>query len=172
MADAKQVCEGKRVVLLDRDGWEFVERKKGKEAVAIIAVTDDDRVLLTEQFRKPVASPVIDFPAGLVGDEEGHDDPVETARKELKEEVGYTCTDLELLARGPTSPGITSELVSLYRATGLQRKGEGGGVGSESIKVHAIPRTAVVDWLKKQNGAGRLIDLKIWGGLHFLGIGD
>lgn len=168
MGEPKQVCEGKRVVLLDRDGWEFVERKKGKEAVAIIAVTDDDRLLLTEQLRKPVSAPVIDLPAGLVGDEEGHDDPADTARKELEEEVGYTCEVVELLARGPSSPGITSEIVSLYRARGLRRKGKGGGVGGESITVHAIPRTAVIDWLKKQNGAGRLIDLKIWAALHFL----
>ena len=58
----KTICEGKRVLLLDRDGWEFVERKKGKEAVAIIAVTHDNRVILTEQHRKPVDARVIDWP--------------------------------------------------------------------------------------------------------------
>ncbi len=41
------ICKGKHVLLLERDGWEYVERKKGKEAVAIIAETDDGRVILS-----------------------------------------------------------------------------------------------------------------------------
>jgi ADP-ribose diphosphatase len=164
----KTICEGKRVLLLDRDGWEFVERKKGKEAVAVIALTDDNRVILTEQYRKPVDARVIDWPAGLVGDEDGSSDPSKTARKELNEETGYDCERLELLARGPSSPGITSEIVSFYKASGVRKAGEGGGVGGEDIEVHAIPLDAIGEWLKKQNGANKLIDLKIWGGLYFL----
>lgn len=164
----KKVCEGKRLLLLERDDWEFVERKKGKEAVAVIARTDDDRVILTEQFRKPVNALVIDWPAGLVGDEDKSIGPAETARKELVEETGYDCDSVVLLARGPSSPGITSEIVSFYRAVGVRQVGMGGGVGGEKIDVHAIPRNAVEDWLKEQHGAGKLIDLKVFGGLYFL----
>jgi ADP-ribose pyrophosphatase len=164
----KKLCEGKRLLLLERDDWEFVERKKGKEAVVIIARADDDRVILTEQFRKPVNALVIDWPAGLVGDEDQSISPEETARKELVEETGYDCDSVVLLARGPSSPGITSEIVSFYRAVGVRRVGAGGGVGGEKIDVHAIPRNAVEDWLKEQHGAGKLIDLKVFGGLYFL----
>ena len=164
----KTICEGKRVLLIDRDGWEYVERKKGKEAVAVIAVTSDGRALLTEQFRKPVNLRVIDWPAGLVGDEAGHDDPATTARKELEEETGYMCSSVELLARGPSSPGITSEIVSFYRAAAAEKRGKGGGVGGEDIVVHAIPVTELEDWLRKQSDGGKLIDLKLWGGLHFI----
>jgi ADP-ribose pyrophosphatase len=163
----KTVCEGKRILLLENDGWEFVERKKGKEAVAIIAVTEDHRVILTEQMRKPLGARVIDWPAGLVGDED-EKTPDGTARKELKEETGYECDSVELLTRGPSSPGITSEIVSFYRAVGVRKTGDGGGVGGEDIDVHAIPLDAIGGWLKKQTGAGKLIDLKIWGGLYFL----
>lgn len=164
----KTMCEGKRVLLLDRDGWEFVERKKGKEAVAIIALTPEGRVILTEQHRKPVDARVIDWPAGLVGDEDGSSDPEETARKELKEETGYECDAVELLARGPSSPGITSEIVSLYRAGGVRKVGAGGGVEGEDITVHAVPLDAVEDWLKRQQDGGKLLDLKLWAGLHFV----
>ena len=164
----KTICEGKRVLLLDRDGWEFVERKRGKEAVAIIAVTDDNRVILTEQHRKPVDARVIDWPAGLVGDEDGSNDPEETAHKELKEETGYECESVELLARGPTSPGITSEIVSLYRAVGVRKAGAGGGVAGEDITVHTVPLSGLDDWLQKQQNARKLIDLKLWAGLHFV----
>ena len=68
---------------------------------------------------------------------------------------------MELLARGPSSPGITSEIVSLYRARGVRRKGEGGGVGGEDITVHVIPRGELDEWLRKKEGQGVLIDLKL-----------
>lgn len=161
------VYTGKHVALLESDGWEYVERKKAKEAVAVIAVTEDGKLILTEQHRLPVDAAVIDFPAGLVGDEEGNSDPAETAKKELEEETGYVCDAVELLARGPSSPGITSEIVSFYRATGVRKEGEGGGVGGESITVHAIPLSSIERWLRKRESEGALIDLKLWGGLYF-----
>ncbi|HSP16944.1 MAG TPA: NUDIX hydrolase [Thermoanaerobaculia bacterium] len=162
----KTLCTGKRVLLLENDGWEYVERKKGKEAVAIVAVTHDGRAILTEQFRRPVQARVIDWPAGLVGDEDDAG-PQETARRELKEETGYECDSVELLARATTSPGITSEIVTLYRAVGVRRVGGGGGVGGENIEVHAVPRQELEQWLQRQQVAGKLIDMKVWAGLHF-----
>ena len=164
----KKIFEGKRVQVIERDGWEFVERKKAKEAVVVLAITDDGEAILTEQYRQPVKASVIDWPAGLVGDEAGHDDPIESARNELKEEAGYTCTHVELLTRGPSSPGITSEIVSFYRARGVDRKGEGGGVGGEDIKVHLVPLGSMRKWLQMREREGKMIDLKIWGGLYFL----
>src|SRR4051794_40858996 len=125
----RTIFEGEHVVVRERDGWEFVERKSAREAVAVFAVTDDDEVVLTEQYRRPVDARVIDLVAGLL------DDPSrgveETARHELEEEAGFACDTIERLASGPTSPGITSEIVYLVRATGLRRRGEGGGVGGE-----------------------------------------
>jgi ADP-ribose pyrophosphatase len=164
----KTIFEGKKVLVLERDGWEFVERIKGKSAVVILAVTDDDRILFVEQFRRPVNARVIDFPAGLVGDD-GQDDPAETAKKELLEETGYACKRVERLTSGPTSPGITSETVTFYAASGLEQRGSGGGVGGEDITVHRIPRNAVADWLKRKNEEGVMIDVKVWAGLWWLG---
>jgi ADP-ribose pyrophosphatase len=161
----KQIFEGKRVVVLERDDWEYVERKKATEAVAVIALTENDEVILTEQYRKPVDARVIDWPAGLVGDD-GEKDPAKTAKKELEEETGFRCERVELLARGPSSPGITSEIVSLYRAYDVSRVGKGGGVAGEKITVHLVPRADVVRWLRQREGV--LVDLKLWGGLHFL----
>lgn len=166
--DMKTIFEGKHLLVLERDDWQYAERRRGKEAVAVLAETEDGKVILTEQFRKPVNARVIDFPAGLVGDEDGTSDPAETARKELEEETGYTCDSVELLTRGPSSPGITSEIVSLYRARGVRRKGEGGGVGGEDITVHVIPRGELREWFREKELQGVLIDLKaglfLWGG--------
>lgn len=161
------VFEGKKVLVLERDDWEYVERKKAKEAVAVIAVTRDDEVILTEQQRKPVDARVIDWPAGLVGDD-GENDPAATAKKELEEETGFVCERVERLARGPSSPGITSEIVSLYRAYDVRRAGKGGGVGSEKITVHLVPLASAEEWLREREREGVLIDLKLWSGLRFL----
>ncbi|HKO58960.1 MAG TPA: NUDIX hydrolase, partial [Thermoanaerobaculia bacterium] len=99
----KTIFEGKHLLVREHDGWEFAERKKAKEAVAVVAITDDGRVVLTEQYRRAVDARVIDFPAGLVGDEEGHGDPAETAKKELEEETGFTCGSVEKIGGGPSS---------------------------------------------------------------------
>jgi len=155
------VFEGKHLLVLETDDWQYVERKKGKEAVAVIAETAGGELILTEQFRRPLHARVIDFPAGLVGDGEGSNDPEETARKELEEETGFTCDSVELLVKGPTSPGITSEMVSLYRARGVRRIGEGGGVGGESITVHLVPLRTIAQWIEDKQRAGVLIDMKL-----------
>jgi ADP-ribose pyrophosphatase len=152
--------EGKHVLVLERDGWEYVERKKGKEAVAVIAMTDDDKLILVEQYRRPVDARVIDWPAGLVGDD-GENDPEATARKELEEETGYTCEEVEFLAKGPTSPGITSELVSFYRARSVEKKGE----GEDEITVHTVAKAEIREWLAKRGKV--MIDVKVWAGLYF-----
>jgi ADP-ribose pyrophosphatase len=164
----RQIFEGKHVVVLEHDGWEFVERKKGKSAVVILAMTDDDRIILVEQLRRPVNARVIDFPAGLVGDEDSHEDPDETAKRELEEETGYVCTSVERLIHGPTSPGITSETVAFYRARGLSQRGAGGGVAGEEITVHRIPRGEIDEWLNRKRDDGILIDVKVWAGLWWL----
>lgn len=163
----KTVFEGNHLLVLERDDWQYVERKKGKEAVAVLAMTGEGRVILTEQFRNPVDARVIDYPAGLVGDE-GTGDPGTTAKKELEEETGYVCESVELLAKGPTSPGITSEVVSFYRAHGVHKRGEGGGVGGEDITVHTVPLRDMESWLRERAGEGILLDLKLWTGLYLL----
>ncbi|HUR83003.1 MAG TPA: NUDIX hydrolase [Thermoanaerobaculia bacterium] len=158
----KTVFEGDHLLVKERDHWQYAERKSATEAVAVIAVTDRGDIILTEQHRKPVGKRVIDFAAGLVGDEkDGPSDPAKTAKKELEEETGYTCDSVELLFRGPTSPGITSEIVSLYRAGGVRKQGEGGGVAGENIKVHAVPREELHEWLRTKEREGMLIDVKV-----------
>ena len=156
-----KIFEGKHVVVFERNGWEFVERKNAKEAVAILAVTDDRQIILTEQFREPVQYRVVDLPAGLIDGDESAED---TARRELEEETGFTCNSVRLLAASPTSPGITSEVVRFYRAEGVRRVGKGGGVGSEKIEVHTVPLADIRKWLTARK---ELVDVKIWAGLYF-----
>ena len=61
---------GKYLRLVRRGTWEYAERVGASGAVCIIAVTDDRKLVLIEQVRPAMGGPVIELPAGLVGDGE------------------------------------------------------------------------------------------------------
>ena len=165
------IAEGKRVRLVRRGDWEYVTRKKSSGIVAIVAVTDDRKLVLVEQYRPPVAKSVIELPAGLAGDEAGHEQEALTdaARRELLEETGYEAAAMEFLAEGAPSAGITDEIITLFRATGLKKTGKGEGDGSEQITLHEVAVDEVAPWLERKRQEGRIVDLKVYSGLYFVG---
>lgn len=160
---------GRHLELVAEGRWEYVRRPTARAVVAIIAVTPGDEILLVEQHRIPVGAPVMELPAGLVGDEDAGEDLLLAANRELDEETGWTASELQVLTVGPSSAGLTSEVVTLVRACGLTRTSAGGGVPGEGIIVHAIPRALIVRWLDERAKAGYLIDHKVFAGLWWLG---
>lgn len=86
-------------------------------AVAIVALDDDDQVTLIHQYRHPLGRRIWELPAGLI-DHLG-EDPVETAKRELVEEVGLAAEHWSVLVDVAASPGFTDEVVRVYLATGL-----------------------------------------------------
>lgn len=163
--------QGRYVRLVRKNGWEFVERDGITGIVVVVAVTEDQRLLLVEQHRIPLDGRVIELPAGMVGDRpEARDESfAAAARRELIEETGYEAAALHPLTCGPYSPARSNALYTFFRASGLRRVGEGGGDEHEDIEVHAIPLAEVHDWLEQKAAAGLMIDPKIYAGLYFLG---
>jgi ADP-ribose pyrophosphatase len=159
---------GKHLEMVKDGRWEYVRRRTASAVVVIIATTPSDEVLLVEQHRIPVGAPVIELPAGLVGDDDAGEDILVAANRELDEETGWTARDLHVLNRGPSSAGLTSELVTMIHARDLTRTSAGGGVPGEGITVHAIPRGQVIAWLAEKALAGHLIDHKVHAGLWWL----
>ena len=102
-------------------GWEYVSRTGVKGCVAILAMTDDRRIILTEQYRPPVRRRVIELPAGLAGDIPLQEDEplLVAAQRELKEETGYVAKNWKTLLEGTSSAGRTDEIVTIFYATGL-----------------------------------------------------
>jgi ADP-ribose pyrophosphatase len=150
------------------EGWEYVRRRTASAVVGILATTPAGELLLVEQYRKPIGAPVIELPAGLVGDEQADEDILDAASRELVEETGWQPASCRILARGPSSAGLTSEIVTLIRAQGLRQVGPGGGVPGEGITVYAVPLTDIARWLAGRAQGGILIDFKIHAALWWL----
>jgi 8-oxo-dGTP pyrophosphatase MutT (NUDIX family) len=98
---------------------EVVERDIVRHTGAVgIVVLDGDRLWLVRQPREAVGSPdLLELPAGKL-DEEG-ESPLDTAKRELAEEIGKQASDWEALGSFYTSPGFTDEEVHLFLATGI-----------------------------------------------------
>jgi ADP-ribose pyrophosphatase len=163
------INEGKHLRFVRRGNWEFAERKNISGIVAIVAVTDDRKLLLVEQFRPPLQKRVIEIPAGLAGDIPGTETEAlaEAAKRELLEETGYEAAEMEYLNEGAASGGICDEMISLFRARGLKKVHCGGGDQHEDIQVHEVPVDEVDAWLKARQRTGVAMDLKVYAALYF-----
>ncbi len=149
-------------------GWEYCARRGAQSAVMIFAMTEEKKVILVEEYRPPVDAYTICFPAGLHGDTDEAESLQATAGREFFEEAGYEADELTYLFQGPSSPGLTSEMVAFFLATQIRRRGEGGGVENERIVVHEIALDSIIQWLQQQQNAGKLIDPRVYTGLYFL----
>lgn len=161
--------QGRYLSLVDREGWEFTTRSNARCVVAMVALTDDDQIVLVEQYRKPVGANVIEIPAGLVGDQDDPDEPVLlAAARELEEETGFAAERLEVVMSCPSSSGMSDEMIAFVRAGGLSRIGPGGGDATEQIEVHLVALAEADDWLRGQRAAGKLLDPKVYTALYWL----
>jgi len=86
-------------------------------AVLLIALDDQDNVLLVRQYRHPVGKRLFELPAGTLDEGE---DPRTCAERELREETGYRPRSLEELGGFFLSPGYCNEYIHVFLATGLE----------------------------------------------------
>lgn len=144
-----------------------VELPDGKEAVrdivrhpgavVLVPLTDEGKVVLVRQFRFAVNGVLLELPAGKL---EIGEEPEKAALRELKEETGYSCSELIPLFTYYSSPGFTDEQMYLYLALGLEA-GESGGDEDEFIELAEIP----LDTLVSQILEGRILDGKTIAGI-------
>src|SRR5712691_1691795 len=158
--------EGEHLALLRSEGWEYVEHRKAREAVMVVALTAADEIVLADEYRPAVAARVLSLPAGLVGDQGEEEDPREAAVRELREETGYEAPSLLPLGKGPGSAGASSELVTFFLGLGARRVGDPAAEEQAIIRVHIVPLDGLVWWARDRESEGSLIDPKIWAGLY------
>jgi ADP-ribose pyrophosphatase len=159
------VWRGKHISIAQRGHWEYATRNTGKPAVGIVALTDEEKIVLVEQFRPPVNCSVVELPAGLAGDIAGAETEslLTAAQRELLEETGYQAARWTELTNGFSSPGITDESITLFLAEGLTKVSAGGGDESEKIIVHEISLKSVFAWLRER---GQSCDMKLLAGIY------
>lgn len=169
-APVETLCEGRWLSLRKRGRWEYAERNNPGGAVIIVAVTPQDCVLFVEQYRVSILKNTIEMPAGLVGDlgDRPDESALLAAARELEEETGYRCERVEFIHEGPSSSGMSTEMIAFVRAYGLVRVGPGGGDETENILVHEVPRQEAGAWLFARAAEGYSVDPKLFAGLWFL----
>jgi ADP-ribose pyrophosphatase len=170
MTETETLCNGRWLRLKRRGRWEFAERTNPGGGVIIIAVTADDRIVFVEQWREAVRSKTIEMPAGLVGDLAGNSEEsaIAAALRELTEETGYRAGRVQFLMAGPSSAGMSNEIIAFVRAHDLIHEHGGGGDTTENILVHEIPRSEAAKWLLQKSREGYSIDPKLFAGLYFI----
>lgn len=162
--------QGRWLRLRRRGRWEFAERNNPGGAVIILAVTPEDKVLFVEQYRVAIQQFTIEMPAGLVGDlaDQAHESALIAAQRELEEETGYRCSRVSFVHEGPSSSGMSNEMIAFVRAHGLVKVGHGGGDVTENIVVHEVPRDEAGAWLVARAKDGYSIDPKLFAGLWLI----
>ena len=116
-------------------------------SVGVVAVDDDLRVLLIEQYRHPVGAALWEVPAGI-RDVPG-EDPQRTAARELHEETGWAAGSYRHLLSGHPSPGGSDERFEVYLARDLREEGErpDGEHEEGGIEVRWVPLAEACEWV-------------------------
>ncbi len=144
----RTVYEGKYLRVVEKDvatrngttrAWETVERTNvhGNGAVVIIPVTKDGELLFEKNWRAPIESYVIQFPAGLT-DLDGESEEA-TARRELLEETGYAAKELVPVLSSPLSAPLIGTRAMHFYAPDVEFAGKPSSSDIEDIEVIKVP---------------------------------
>lgn len=160
---SKRVFEGRAVKLrvdtvLKPNGKsttrEIVEHS---DCIAVVVLDSKDRAIMVRQYRKAVDKFLLEIPAGGI---EPGEQPVESVRRELQEEIGYLPNRIERLGGFYSAPGYCTEYLHLYLATHLipsRKKAE----DTEEIEIVRVPLSRVPDMI----ASGEICDAKSIAGL-------
>ncbi|MGO3751472.1 MAG: NUDIX hydrolase [Peptoniphilaceae bacterium] len=128
-------------------------------AVGIIAINDDEEILLVKQYRKAVEKVLYEIPAGIL---EIGESPKECAIRELEEETGYVSDNLEYLIEFYATPGFCDEKIYIFSAKGLKKTKQNMDE-DEFIDLIKLPLNEAIKMIE----LGEIIDAKTIAGILF-----
>lgn len=111
-------------------------------AVCVIPVNENNEVIMEHQYRYPISDVVLEIPAGKL--DSADEDRLEAAKRELREETGYTADNWTDIGMYIPAPAYSDEKINMYLATGLHL-GERELDDDEFIDVCTIPLAKLVD---------------------------
>jgi ADP-ribose pyrophosphatase len=121
-------------------------------AVAVIALTDSGELVMERQFRYALGRDMIEIPAGKIDPGE---DPLATAKRELREETGYTSAEWAHIATIHIAIGYSNEHIEIYVAKGLRRE-KARFDDEEFLEVFTLPLPTALAWVRE----GKITDSK------------
>ena len=147
-----KVWEGKRFSVEVEDGREIA---RSRDAVSILAVDAEDRVLLVRQKRPAVGKELLELPAGLIDEGEA---PLATAQRELREETGLRGGRWRELVSFWSTPGFVDERLTLFKAEDLE-EGEPEPDTGEELEIVRWTRDDVESRLHELEDGSTLVGL-------------
>ncbi len=114
-------------------------------AIAIVPILEDGRILLVRQYRYAAGKELLEIPAGTLKKGEA---PDTCARRELKEETGYTAGSMKKILAMYMVPGYSNEVIHLYFATEL-KAGESSMEEDECITLEAYSPDELLEMMEK-----------------------
>lgn len=130
-------------VEIEKKGYQKREIVEHGGAVAIVAINENNEVILIKQFRKAIEKVIWEIPAGKL---EIGENPKDCAIRELKEETGYSSENLKLIHKFYTSAGFSNQKIYIFLATGLI-SGENNFDDDEDLEVHKIKLEEAYDMI-------------------------
>lgn len=145
-----EAYKGKRVtveeVIYDNGNKQiYREHVKAGNAVIILAITDDNKVLMVREARSAIGKIILGLPAGKL---EKGENPEEAAIRELEEETGFKANNIEFLREVYTSCGYTDEKISIYLAKDLEKTKQNLDE-DEELEVLEIPLESFKEMIDK-----------------------
>lgn len=104
--------------------------------INVIALTPDHEIILVEQYRYGIEQPTLELPGGVCDPGE---DPVESSKRELLEETGYSASEWVSLGKVSSNPAVLTNYTHTYLARGCKKTAEQQLDGNERINVHVMP---------------------------------
>lgn len=112
--------------------WDLIDHKG---AAAVVAVREDGKLLMVRQYRNALERETLEIPAGGLN---GREEPTKDAAiRELAEETGYVCNEVELLTSIYTTVAFCNEKIDIYLARNLKQHGSQHLDEDEYINVEA-----------------------------------
>lgn len=112
----------------------------------IIAITEDQQVILVEQFRHGIQKATLEIPGGAI---DGDEEPMNAAKRELLEETGYSSEDWIKLGEVSSNSAILSNYTHLYLARNCQLQQEQNLDEHELIELHTYPLDEFLNMVRK-----------------------
>ena len=127
-----------------KEAWREVVHHPG--ASAVVAIDEDNRIIMEKQFRYALNDYLLEIPAGKL---DAGEDPLVCAKRELEEETGIIASEWISLGTIATSPGFCNEVIHLYVAKGLS-KGEIHWDEDEYVEVERYTMDELLQCIKEE----------------------